>query len=272
MAFEIASTQSLYVRAIARYVKKCMGMGIGTNQSFLGKHYVNNFDVSQKSGDVLKGRNNKDEDALLTLERTKSFDSPSSSYTVASSSSLPVTADSNGMKRDTNNYVPPVVVNGECPTLIKDSNRDYHISELSDLVEITNENIIKPLNNMSLDDMNSSEHERGRVSSLPLTSPCLQEEEGGGGGGSAEIGKEFLREQELLRDFEISESLYGISWPTGYAADTVPLALSGSLGGSLYASPDFVTASIEMNRAIFNRHLTGEEKRKVLFGSDQIIP
>ena len=59
-------------------------------------------------------------------------------------------------------------------------------------------------------------------------------------------------------------------WPIGFDAEMVPLAIFG--GGSVYCSPDFVTASIEMNRAMFNRHLNQEEKRKVLFGSDQIIP
>ena len=73
-----------------------------------------------------------------------------------------------------------------------------------------------------------------------------------------------LREKELLQDFELA--LKNRKSTVG-----APLA-AGGVGGPIYCSPDFVTASIEMNRALFNRHLTGEEKRKVLFGSDQIVP
>ena len=43
-------------------------------------------------------------------------------------------------------------------------------------------------------------------------------------------------------------------------------------GGSLYVLSDFVTALVTLNRIIFNRSLTDEERRKVLFGSDQILP
>ena len=81
------------------------------------------------------------------------------------------------------------------------------------------------------------------------------------------------RERELLEDFEIVESSFLGIWPVGQARNAISLGLvDGAGGGPLYTASDFVTASIEMNRAIFNRHLEGEEKRKVLFGSDQIIP
>ena len=79
------------------------------------------------------------------------------------------------------------------------------------------------------------------------------------------------REDELLADFRIAESIQGINWPTGAAANSVPI-IQGGRDGIVFAAPDFVTASIDMNRLVFNRHLSNEDRRKVLLSSDQIIP
>ena len=66
------------------------------------------------------------------------------------------------------------------------------------------------------------------------------------------------RDEELLADFDLVEPSLELGKPVWFARG--------------YAGPDFVTASVEMNRLIFNRSLNSEEKRKVLFGSDSIIP
>ena len=66
------------------------------------------------------------------------------------------------------------------------------------------------------------------------------------------------RDEELLEDFEHVEKSVELGKPMWFANG--------------YAGPDFVTASVEMNRLIFSKSLNSEEKRKVLFGSDSIIP
>ena len=76
-------------------------------------------------------------------------------------------------------------------------------------------------------------------------------------------GDPILRVKELLEDFELVQK--------GRVGQFRPLVVGGE-GGPVYCAPDFVTASIEMNRALFNRLSTAEERRKVLFGSDQIVP
>jgi hypothetical protein len=79
------------------------------------------------------------------------------------------------------------------------------------------------------------------------------------------------REEELLLDFDAATRLLGADWPSGSRAQFIPILQAGP-GGAIYAPPDFVTASIDMNRLVFSRHLTPEERRAVLFSSDQIIP
>ena len=76
-------------------------------------------------------------------------------------------------------------------------------------------------------------------------------------------GDPSLRVKELLEDFDLAQK--------GQKTLFRPLIVGGE-GGPVYCAPDFVTASIEMNRALFNRLSTAEERRKVLFGSDQIVP
>ena len=73
-----------------------------------------------------------------------------------------------------------------------------------------------------------------------------------------------LRERELLEDFDVA-------YREHRDISGVPLMCAGR-AGPVYCSSDFVTASVEMNRSLFNGQLAGEEKRRVLFGSDQIVP
>jgi hypothetical protein len=123
MTFEIASTQPLYVRAIARYVKKCMGLGTRSKESFPGKDLAS-VDVFRKPKNLSNIGNDKDEDAQDI-----------------------------------------------------EPDREGHIKELSELFD-----------DVKIDDLIPSGHER------------------------EEVDAESLREKELLKDFEISESLYGKFW------------------------------------------------------------
>ena len=85
-----------------------------------------------------------------------------------------------------------------------------------------------------------------------------------------------LRLKELLEDF----SLAAASSPSALHTDS-PLAmvtLSASQspaampGGTVYCSSDFVTAVERLNRVSFDRGLGSEERRRVLFAGDAILP
>ncbi len=76
------------------------------------------------------------------------------------------------------------------------------------------------------------------------------------------------REDELINDFELSKSMLG-NWPCILDVQSVALA---NVDGTLFASTDFVSSLIQLNRLIDNRNLNEEDRRKVLFGSDMIIP
>lgn len=42
--------------------------------------------------------------------------------------------------------------------------------------------------------------------------------------------------------------------------------------GEVFSSQDFITALIKLNRIMYTKDTTPDEKRKILFGVDQIIP
>ena len=69
----------------------------------------------------------------------------------------------------------------------------------------------------------------------------------------------------LLEDFESAYNEMGIS----LEENKLPLLESN---GNHFALPDFATALVEHNKSIFSRYLDEEQRRAVLFGSDQIIP
>lgn len=47
---------------------------------------------------------------------------------------------------------------------------------------------------------------------------------------------------------------------------------SDGKGGTILSSQDFVTSLIKLNRLVYTRHNSAEERRKLLFGVDQITP
>jgi hypothetical protein len=93
---------------------------------------------------------------------------------------------------------------------------------------------------------------------------------------------EAAREDEILQDvvtfMQQEQSLIGASLPSTQPSTSSPLNLVDAflplveVNSTLYSAQDFVTACIELNRNGYARHLTPEIKRKVLFGSDQIVP
>jgi hypothetical protein len=75
----------------------------------------------------------------------------------------------------------------------------------------------------------------------------------------------LLRETEFLQDFFKSRA--------SRSRKEIMKSLSVvDLDGNIVISTDFVTAVIELNRIMFNKHISAEDRRKVLFVSDQIIP
>jgi hypothetical protein len=86
----------------------------------------------------------------------------------------------------------------------------------------------------------------------------------------------ILRLKEFLEDF----SLAAASSPSALYTDAPnamvtlsschsPAAMSG---GAVYCSSDFVTAVVRLNRLSFDRGLGSEERRRVLFAGDAILP
>jgi len=76
------------------------------------------------------------------------------------------------------------------------------------------------------------------------------------------------RDEEFLSDFALSHSMIE-NWPSPVDAQSLSLL---EVDGKLFASTDFVSSLVQLNRIIFNRNLSEEDRRRVLFGSDQIIP
>lgn len=77
-------------------------------------------------------------------------------------------------------------------------------------------------------------------------------------------GKEDSKGKRQEGDDTASQSA---NWPAGIK----PIALV-DVRGTIFAVTDFVTALIGLNRLVFNRKLGAEDRRRVLFGSDQILP
>jgi hypothetical protein len=82
-----------------------------------------------------------------------------------------------------------------------------------------------------------------------------------------------LREAELLKDAEIvAADLRNRGWPAGISPSKCVDLLCVSVRFDVFSSTDFVAGLIGLNRLIFNKSLQPEGRRKVLFGSDQILP
>jgi hypothetical protein len=72
----------------------------------------------------------------------------------------------------------------------------------------------------------------------------------------------------LLKDFKSVEDHFGSKF---YNRRTKLFPVVNIVSGT-YTSRDFVTASINLNRTVFQKDLPSDDKRKNLFGADQIIP
>ena len=78
------------------------------------------------------------------------------------------------------------------------------------------------------------------------------------------------REEELLEDIAVVEAeLVRAGSPGFNEVCLIPFVDVG--GGSLFSSADFVTGMVGMNRNMCTTNLPAEVRRKLLFGSDQIV-
>eukprot|EP01041_Mallomonas_annulata_P006669 gene6669-13501_t len=77
------------------------------------------------------------------------------------------------------------------------------------------------------------------------------------------------KDKEVLEDFEKASSSLGSNWLRFQSEPCLPLV---SINDVTYSAQDFVTSLIELNRAGYTKHLSAEERRRALFGSDQILP
>jgi hypothetical protein len=245
MTFELASAQPVYVRAVSRYVQKCLQKG-QKGEKALSRAAT----LSAETGhDEEKGARvelipsvcEAGEGKEKAGEVTVSVPLPSEVEVVtetAISSSSPPLSSSPTLEAAIATVPPsvPVPIEAPVPSSASVSTSASHSASTSETASVS----------ASL---------CGDAGDADLSALVASQEAGP---------DHALRERELLQDFELA--LKNRKSTVG-----APLA-AGGVGGPVYCSPDFVTASIEMNRALFNRHLTGEEKRKVLFGSDQIVP
>jgi hypothetical protein len=79
---------------------------------------------------------------------------------------------------------------------------------------------------------------------------------------------QLTRETELLEDIAaVDKNLH--DWPRLHQVHLLRFVDIGN--GAIYCCTDFTTGMIEMNRDMYNPNLSAEGKRKILFGSDQIV-
>lgn len=78
------------------------------------------------------------------------------------------------------------------------------------------------------------------------------------------------REEELLEDIAMVETELMSAGCSGFnEVSLIPFVDVG--GGNIFSSADFVTGMVEMNRNLCTANLPAEMRRKLLFGSDQIV-
>jgi hypothetical protein len=75
------------------------------------------------------------------------------------------------------------------------------------------------------------------------------------------------RERELIEDLDMA--LPSRSSSGGEFDSNLSLI---NVDGAVLINSDFTTGIIQLNRTIFNKEMNMEDRRKVLLGSDQIIP
>lgn len=90
---------------------------------------------------------------------------------------------------------------------------------------------------------------------------------------AGEKGSKLKQMKDVLMDYSISMSQIGGSSlseeESSAGSGMIPLVEVDE--GNVFAITDFITGVVEMNRALFNRHVSEDMRRRNLFGSDQII-
>lgn len=72
----------------------------------------------------------------------------------------------------------------------------------------------------------------------------------------------------FLKDFDLAKRLWG-DWRNSVIYRKCLSIVD--LNGSIYIATDFVTSMIDLNRLLFKKKLSDEERRKLLFCFDQIL-
>ena len=275
MTFEISSAQPLYVRAVARYVQRCLQKNrsdcniIIANvkiENVTSKIEVKSHEVGKAEG---KGKGNTGDGSItvaLVVSDSKGEDTVQDNREVLSGEIIQG-ADAS---QECVSVAPlhSTLVN-HSPTPLKSrafSVTDNHdtpvLTGLQEQLVVVYQREAELLEDFStvLSHQKIQNAENNRSIKRPGRKLCDDGEQRSGAETKCVHGEGVKGDTKLMAE----------SWPIGFETEKAPLVILE--GGSVYCSPDFVTASIEMNRAMFSRHLNQEEKRKVLFGSDQIIP
>ena len=269
ITFEIASTQPLYVRAVSRYIQRCLEKNAAERKDDIASlhrrktnfpHAKIEVTIEAHEEDIKEWKGVKDSSFAIDKEHFREERAVEESKEGeglleedvprgCGCSSVSLTGEASHTPSRTDHSLPSIQFNPQSQS-----------------------QIFSPTDNHNTSVMTVQQQEQEQVAIEEQTEAELLEDFL-----SVLADQKFQNMQNGRRDrcvdrrsMEGDVRIVTESWPTGLASDTVPLAVLGT--GSVYCSPDFVTASIEMNRALFNRHLAQEEKRKVLFGSDQIIP
>ena len=271
MVFEMASSQPLYVRAVSKYVQRSL------QKSVLKGRVPKGIDVkvAAKRDDVCKGHDeakvtgmelsgavyervdtscaSNANDAVVNTAHAHSHahaDDGGEEHVISVSGT--VSEECSIAPTNTPTATPKPTAAATAPSL---SAVQSSLSSSTSISTSISPSISVSLSR-SLSDDNDNENDSGQaVGDRDLL--ILQSSQGS-------ATDQTLREKELLEDFDVAYKEYRDN-------SGVPLMCAGR-GGPVYCSSDFVTASVEMNRSLFNGQLAGEEKRRILFGSDQIVP
>lgn len=70
----------------------------------------------------------------------------------------------------------------------------------------------------------------------------------------------------FLKDFDESRRKLGSDWSDHHTRASVI-----DIDGRIFISSDFISSIIELNRMLYNKHISDEDRRKLLFTFDQIL-
>jgi hypothetical protein len=81
-------------------------------------------------------------------------------------------------------------------------------------------------------------------------------------------GATFLSYVSFLKDFDLAKRLWD-DWRNNRSFQKYLSIVE--VDGCIYIATDFVTGMIDLNRFLFKKKISEEERRKLLFGFDQIL-